>query len=158
MIRHRVRLKATKTSLGVIRVTRVLVTLTQVRTNGDLSGVVKDGFGVTRCGLEDMVMLVPTRFLLRYHHVSTDFSSSWTRNNRVVREGKWREKSPVCGFCPFFWRSSVRQHSFARDKLRVGGEIHVSAHSVSAEYHLVSADSSSSSTQNNKALRVIRVY
>ena len=62
MIRHRVRLKTTKT-LRVIRVTRVLVTLTRMNKK-TRPRVGQDSFGVTRCGLEGIFTLVPTRFLL----------------------------------------------------------------------------------------------
>ena len=55
-------------------------------------------------------------------------------------------------FLAFFGPSA----QFARDKLRVGGEIHVGAHSISAEYHLVSMIRHRVRLKT-KTLRVIRV-
>ena len=56
-------------------------------------------------------------------------------------------------FLEFFGPSA----QFARHKLRVGGEIHVGAHSISAEYHLVSMIRHRVRLKTTKTLRVIRV-
>ena len=56
-----------------------------------------------------------------YHHVNMTSHWSWTRNNQS-REREMEEKEAVCGFCPFFWRSSVRQHSLRVTSCGLGGD------------------------------------
>ena len=106
-------------SLRVTRVTRVSNPNTSEEKMRPRVG--RDGFGVTRCGLEgDIHVGSDPIFLLKIPPREHDFSPSWTRNNRVVRE-KWREKSGLrllSVFLAFFGPSA----QFARDKLRVGGD------------------------------------
>ena len=90
----------------------------------------RDGFGVTRCWLGGRWTLVSTRFLLN--------STSPARfpieldPKQQSQEGQTEGKKAGLRLLSVFGSSSVRRTG-RRDKVGVGGEIHVGSHSLSAE-------------------------